>query len=992
MKTFAGINSPGSRSAAFLAGILLLIIVGVTGCWKIGGGSGDSVNPVGSAAAPMSALDGSAVPGVQLNFVMPPDSRQSASILAATADNASPTVTIKLTFVNVGDTTKPTSVIVKNVAVTPEGTADFTLNNLPALPVIVEIIMSNCSKGGYKEFHGGADLVANRFNEVNVSPKGSKQAPDILAEVMTRLLAESTVFLSITSNFASQVGVAVAGLDASSSTVYESGVSRFQSNISSPVINNAILSVDKIVENPKTGSLMVSDEILVTFKNPPTLQEIEQARAQIGGELIGSFPELRTYQFRVANVVSASSLVNTVSSLQAAAVANGSNGEFETHAVKKLSADPNDPGYLQSWGLQKIGAAANWASLPATGVGVAVIDTGIQRDHEDLVENIDLAKCINFASSDLSDFDDRNGHGTHVAGIIAAKANNSRGSAGVAPNARIIAINVFGNSDGASELNIAQAIKYAADLPNVRVINMSLGGPGMISRVTAAAIDYAAFRDKLVVVAAGNSQDDTTYFSPAHYERCFTVGATTQNDSRAYFSNYGLPVDIAAPGDEIYSCYFGGSSSYRSISGTSMAAPFVSGLAAAMFSVRPDLSADEARRIIQNTADVISTDRPLGSGRINMTRAMAALQTMTVQNPPMLAISGPSDLPAEGYADFTVVAADRDDVRVSFNWSSSGGSDPVVKFTADMRSTVTWTAPETGGQYVLTCSVTDSRGIVTTETHNVYVIPKPVAIELVEPLSGPAGTIVTISGYDFGESIGTSRVRFNGVDATEIISWKRTQIQVKVPAGAVSGQLRVVIGQFQSNGIDFLVNDLPGQPVFIAPVSNALSVVRNPDFEASAFQSTNGSTHLKSDWEIYDANLTQYSRRVWEAVGSTLYKRLIRVDVSAGRFINGLTGKSRLNSSTEYWARVRYIDSNNQAGPWSAMQKFTTLVDADGNPPNRPSIVTLTTEQTTNPTLQGTAFYDADGDSHMQTDWESYSSSYVAADTRVWMWLSPSAS
>ncbi len=130
MKTFAGINSPGSRSAAFLAGILLLIIVGVTGCWKIGGGSGDSVNPVGSAAAPMSALDGSAVPGVQLNFVMPPDSRQSASILAATADNASPTVTIKLTFVNVGDTTKPTSVIVKNVAVTPEGTAYFTLNNL----------------------------------------------------------------------------------------------------------------------------------------------------------------------------------------------------------------------------------------------------------------------------------------------------------------------------------------------------------------------------------------------------------------------------------------------------------------------------------------------------------------------------------------------------------------------------------------------------------------------------------------------------------------------------------------------------------------------------------------------------------------------------------------------------------------------------------------------------------------------------------------------
>ncbi|MFZ2960325.1 MAG: S8 family serine peptidase [Candidatus Ozemobacteraceae bacterium] len=150
---------------------------------------------------------------------------------------------------------------------------------------------------------------------------------------------------------------------------------------------------------------------------------------------------------------------------------------------------------------------------------------------------------------------------------------------GVAPNVKIVAIKILGNKGSGSGLNIARGIVHAADIATVRVISMSLGGSGLIKRAMKEAIDYAVNKGKLVIVAAGNDDDDASYFNPAHYERCFAVGATNSDDTRSSFSNYGPAIDISAPGKDIYSCFSGSTSEYKSLSGTSMATPFVSGLA-----------------------------------------------------------------------------------------------------------------------------------------------------------------------------------------------------------------------------------------------------------------------------------------------------------------------------------------------------------------------------------------------------------------------------
>lgn len=244
-----------------------------------------------------------------------------------------------------------------------------------------------------------------------------------------------------------------------------------------------------------------------------------------------------------------------------------------------LDVETGDP-YLNpessryQWYQTTIGAAYAWAEgYTGTGVKVAVLDTGVLETHEDLSVNV---KGSYNESSDSS-ATDGHGHGTHVAGIIAAVQGNGKGGAGVAPEAEIYSIKVMNNNGKGSDDQIIQGIKQAIAL-NVDVINMSLGGPrynGAMDTVVTEAYNAGI----AVFVSAGNDGVSTKNY-PACYEHSICVAATDSGNGRATFSTYGSWVDLSAPGVSIYSTYKNSTSSYTALSGTSMACPVAAGEAA----------------------------------------------------------------------------------------------------------------------------------------------------------------------------------------------------------------------------------------------------------------------------------------------------------------------------------------------------------------------------------------------------------------------------
>ena len=217
------------------------------------------------------------------------------------------------------------------------------------------------------------------------------------------------------------------------------------------------------------------------------------------------------------------------------------------------------------------------------------------------------------------------GHGTHVAGIAAARINNGIGIAGMAGGATIMPVKVFfppPNVIGTYE-DLIRAIVYATD-NGARVINMSLGASSY-SRGEEAAVDYAWDHGAVVVAAAGNTGRET-YHYPAAHPNAIAVAATTASDTRAGFSTYGDFVDVAAPGSSVFSTLMSGG--YGNMSGTSMATPHVAGLAALLLSLNPQLTNTQVRELIETNADDLGAsgwDKRFGHGRINARKALAAV-------------------------------------------------------------------------------------------------------------------------------------------------------------------------------------------------------------------------------------------------------------------------------------------------------------------------------------------------------------------------------
>ena len=274
----------------------------------------------------------------------------------------------------------------------------------------------------------------------------------------------------------------------------------------------------------------------------------------------------------------------------------------------------NDPYVDQQWALgelqiEKVHHILSSAEIrPQKKALVAILDTGIDANHEDLQGHYQSTK----AEYDV----DRRGHGTHVAGIACAVTNNRIGIASLVSNPDLVSITsvkVFSDLGFGSQHSVIAGMIEAAD-KEADVISMSLGGRTSDERERAyiQAVEYCQSKGAIVVVAAGNAADNAKLFAPANIPGVITVSAVDEKLLKAPFSNHvsDLERGIAAPGDRIFSTY--PNNQYRTFRGTSMATPYVAGLVGIMKSIRPELTTDDVYRILHSTAKKIRTQRETG--------------------------------------------------------------------------------------------------------------------------------------------------------------------------------------------------------------------------------------------------------------------------------------------------------------------------------------------------------------------------------------------
>ena len=300
------------------------------------------------------------------------------------------------------------------------------------------------------------------------------------------------------------------------------------------------------------------------------------------------------------------------------AVANRAGVEYaEPNAVYEAFAVPNDPRFDDQYAPQMVNAPEVWnTSFEDDEVIIAVVDTGIKYDHPDLQENFGDVKGYDFVDGDDDPYPDdltKETHGTHVAGIAAARIDNGIGIAGIS-NATLLGVRALDESQSGYISDIADGIQWATDR-GADVINLSLGGSSY-SETLQRAVSYAYEKGVLLVAAAGNDYGGSVSY-PAAHEECIAVSALDANESFASYSNEGSKVELAAPGTDLLSTW--NDDGYRTHSGTSMAAPVVSGVGALILSKR-DFVNTEVRSHLKNTAvDVGLQSTEQGSGRVDAT-------------------------------------------------------------------------------------------------------------------------------------------------------------------------------------------------------------------------------------------------------------------------------------------------------------------------------------------------------------------------------------
>ena len=312
----------------------------------------------------------------------------------------------------------------------------------------------------------------------------------------------------------------------------------------------------------------------------------------------------------------------------------------EPNFILKATATPNDPLYSQLYGLNNTGQtggrpdadidapegwdAAGLGAFPASGgTTIGIVDTGIDQTHPELSGKV-LA-CADGLGGVVIDGEctDDSVHGTHVAGTIAAKANNATGVAGVDSGASLVICKALRGGAGVGlTSDVANCVTWA-HAHGAKVISMSLGGGASttLQQAVRGAWENGGANGSVLVAAAGNDGDSTVNY-PAGYAEVVSVAATDQNDAKASFSNTNGDVEVAAPGVDILSTIPGGQ--YARLSGTSMATPHASGVTGVLWQLFPTDTAAGIRSRLDAAVDDIGAagrDQSFGFGRVNLCKA-----------------------------------------------------------------------------------------------------------------------------------------------------------------------------------------------------------------------------------------------------------------------------------------------------------------------------------------------------------------------------------
>ncbi|MDH7485194.1 MAG: S8 family peptidase [Anaerolineae bacterium] len=381
-----------------------------------------------------------------------------------------------------------------------------------------------------------------------------------------------------------------------------------------------------------TPAPYVRGEVLVQWRDAATAASARRDVLQAGLTVLQEIPPLRVARLAVPSGQEWA----YIERLRQHPLITYAEPNYLVYAAGSDAVQPNDPYWSRQWNMNRIEAPSAWAlSTGQPGVSVALLDTGVDTGHPDLSGN--LLAGYDFVNND-ADPDDDHGHGTHVAGIIAAQLNNGVGVAGVAPAISILPLKVLNEKGEGDHFWVSQGISYAI-ANGARILNLSFAGPSSETLGTAVRNAYNA--GALLVAATGNNGIGSVSY-PAAYAEVLAVAATDYNDRWPSYSNWGPQVDLAAPGgtsgNQVWSTWRNGGYAWNY--GTSMAVPHVSGAAALIRSVAPTLSRDEVANILRQSADQVGQfpytggrNDYLGYGRLNVHRALrqALPPTLTVQ-------------------------------------------------------------------------------------------------------------------------------------------------------------------------------------------------------------------------------------------------------------------------------------------------------------------------------------------------------------------------
>jgi uncharacterized protein YjdB/subtilisin family serine protease len=464
------------------------------------------------------------------------------------------------------------------------------------------------------------------------------------------------------------------------------------------------------------------------------------------------------------------------------------------YIVHAMEQAPNDPSYGSLWGLKKINAHQAWDKTTGSSqIYAAVLDTGIDSGHPDLSSNVDTNLAKDFTGSQYG-FQDRNSHGTHVAGTIGAVGNNGVGVVGVNWTTKIFPLKVLGDSGSGNygwiANAISQIIQHLTADPDMHIVsaNLSLGGwryekPESLS--ASQDVLWSAFKDlsdmnkTLIVVAAGNDQREVGkpnpeeqknsegnvtiplgyYVYPASYinvDNMIVVGAIDSSNAAASFTNWSeTAVDLVAPGVGINSTV---PQSYGSKSGTSMATPYVAGAVALLASHRPDLTASELKEFLLNTAN--SNVNPVLNNRFNTSNPQqkvsrhglldinAAIEAATIiPNVPVTGISiSPSTpprlytngAPAEKTVTLTATVSPSNATVQDVEWTTNA---PVVATVSSSGSTAAIVTAVGSGDAQITAKARDGSNITESVTVQVSTYVTGITLNPVSVTMAPEETI-----------------------------------------------------------------------------------------------------------------------------------------------------------------------------------------------------------------------------------------------------------